>query len=99
MSKTKYIITLSIIVIIYIIYTKTKKKIEEFDIVIVGSGLAGLISAYESLKISNNKLKILLLERELKYGGNSYKATSGINLLNSEAQKKKKYIRFLLSIF
>ena len=89
MSKSKYIITISIILIIYIIYTKTKKNIEEFDIVIVGSGLAGLISAYESLKISNNKLKILLLERELKYGGNSYKATSGINLLNTEAQKKK----------
>ena len=89
MEKTKYIIVIITILTIYIIYSLIKPKKEEFDIVIVGSGLAGLVSAYESLKLSNRKLKILLLERELKYGGNSIKATSGINLLNTEVQKRK----------
>ena len=89
MEKTKYIIVIITILTIYIIYSLIKPKKEEFDIVIVGSGLAGLVSAYESIKLSNRKLKILLLERELKYGGNSIKATSGINLLNTEVQKRK----------
>ncbi len=39
-------------------------KQPEYDIIIVGAGLAGLTSAYEANLISNGKLKILLLEQE-----------------------------------
>ena len=66
------------------------RKQSEYDIIIVGAGLAGLTSAYEANLISNGKLKILLLEQEKKYGGNSIKASSGINILNSPIQKKEK---------
>ena len=55
----------------------------DYDIIIVGAGLAGLTAAYEADKISSGKLRILLLEQEKKYGGNSIKASSGINILNS----------------
>jgi FAD-dependent fumarate reductase len=65
-------------------------KQPEYDIIIVGAGLAGLTSAYEANLISNGKLKILLLEQEKKYGGNSIKASSGINILNSPIQEKEK---------
>ena len=61
----------------------------DYDIIIVGSGLAGLSAAYEANNISNGKLKICVIEQESKYGGNSMKATSGINILNSPIQKKE----------
>ena len=62
----------------------------DYDIIIVGAGLAGLTAAYEADKISSGKLRILLLEQEKKYGGNSIKASSGINILNSPIQEKEK---------
>ena len=64
-------------------------KTYDYDIIIVGSGLAGLSAAYEANDISNGSLKICILEQEPKYGGNSMKATSGINMLNSPLQKKE----------
>ena len=68
-------------------FTQSEKY--DYDIIIVGSGLAGLSVAYEANNISNGKLKICVIEQESKYGGNSMKATSGINMLNSPIQKKE----------
>ena len=53
---------------------------------VVGSGLAGVSSALEAT-LNNPKLKILILEKEKFPGGNSMKATSGINLLDSKLQQ------------
>ena len=63
-----------------------------YPIIIVGSGLAGHSAAAELISIlsSKNKLKshpIIMLEKEPKFGGNSMKATSGINGAGTEFQK------------
>ena len=65
---------------------------EQYDLVIVGGGLAGLTAAYESNMKSNNSLNIALIERLTNIGGNSNKATSGINLLETEPQKRNNII-------
>lgn len=48
------------------------------DVAIIGGGLAGLAASLEASRL-NPALRILLLEKELKLGGNSAKASSGIN--------------------
>ncbi|KAI5925173.1 flavocytochrome c [Camillea tinctor] len=50
----------------------TKKK----PVIVVGSGFAGLSAAYEALKAG---ARVHMLERAAKPGGNSIKASSGIN--------------------
>ena len=70
----------------------------DYDIIVVGSGLAGLTAAYEANFISSGEQKILILEKEQGYGGNSMKATSGINILNSPIQAKNK-IKDSFSLF
>ncbi|RHZ34636.1 hypothetical protein DYB31_015953 [Aphanomyces astaci] len=53
------------------------------DIVIIGGGLAGMTAALEALE-ANASLRIVLLEKEPKVGGNSAKASSGINAAQSK---------------
>ena len=61
----------------------------DYDLIIVGAGLAGLTSAFEANKLSEGQKKILILEKLPKFGGNSAKATSGINMLNTPLQEKE----------
>ena len=58
-----------------------------YDLIIVGAGLSGLTAAYEANKITNNSLKILLLEASSDYGGNSINEIDGINILLNEKNK------------
>ena len=53
-------------------------------VIVVGSGLAGLSAAYEALHAG---AKVHMLERAAKPGGNSIKASSGINGANTRFQK------------
>ena len=53
-------------------------------VIVVGSGLAGLSAAYEALRAG---AKVHMLERAAKPGGNSIKASSGINGANTRFQK------------
>ena len=55
-------------------------------IVIIGSGLAGLITAYMSNPQHN---QIFILEKNSKIGGNSAKASSGINFVGPGDSEKK----------
>lgn len=52
-------------------------------IVVVGSGLAGSCAALAAAD-ANLNARIILLEKEVKTGGNSMKASSGINALDPE---------------
>jgi len=72
---------------------KIHRKLEDqYDLVIIGGGLSGLTAAFESNLSSNNSLKIALIEQLQEIGGNSNRATSGINLLETEPQKKNNII-------
>ncbi|CAM9716063.1 unnamed protein product [Discosporangium mesarthrocarpum] len=58
-------------------------EIAQLPVVVVGGGLAGLAAAIEA---SRAGAKVMLLEKEKRIGGNSAKATSGINGALTEAQ-------------
>ena len=80
-----------LIISIIVIGTKNLRDLyEEYDLVIIGGGLAGLTAAYESYLKTNNTIKILLIEQLSSLGGNSKRATSGINFLETDPQKKSK---------
>ena len=61
-----------------------EKKGEYYDLIIVGAGLSGLTAAYESYKIANDSINILILETSSHYGGNIKNEIDGINLLLPE---------------
>ncbi|DBA00978.1 TPA: hypothetical protein N0F65_006239, partial [Lagenidium giganteum] len=52
--------------------------VRQADLTIVGGGLAGLTASIEASSL-HPELKILLVEKESRVGGNSAKASSGIN--------------------
>lgn len=56
------------------------------QVVVVGGGLAGLSAAHQCLQ---NGAKVTLIERNPFCGGNSTKATSGINGTLTQAQINK----------
>ena len=89
--KTIFALTFVLIVSVYYIYDifTTIDNTEEADVIIIGSGLAGLSSAFELFTLSSGKLNILIIESQSTYGGNSFKATSGINLLSTPIQQSQ----------
>ena len=86
----KSICFMLIISIIVVEAKNLRDSYEEYDLVIIGGGLAGLTAAYESYLKTNNTLKILLIEQMPSLGGNSKRATSGINFLETNPQKTNK---------
>ncbi|KAJ3087468.1 hypothetical protein HK102_011040 [Quaeritorhiza haematococci] len=56
------------------------------QVIVVGGGLAGLTSAIEAARAG---AKVTLLEKEKSVGGNSAKATSGMNSVFSKAQMQR----------
>ena len=86
----KSICFMLIISIIVVEAKNLRDSYEEYDLVIIGGGLAGLTAAYESYLKTNNTLKILLIEQMSSLGGNSKRATSGINFLETDPQKTSK---------
>ena len=86
----KSICFMLIISIIVVEAKNLRDSYEEYDLVIIGGGLAGLTAAYESYLKTNNTLKILLIEQMSSLGGNSKRATSGINFLETDPQKTNK---------
>ncbi|KAI9269829.1 FAD binding domain-containing protein [Sporodiniella umbellata] len=53
-------------------------------VVVIGGGLAGLTAAIEA---HESNVKVVLIEKESKIGGNSIKASSGINAMVSEEDR------------
>jgi flavocytochrome c len=76
---------------------RTNRKPRTFTIVVVGSGLAGLSATVEAIDEAHNLLqgkagkniRIVVMEKETNVGGNSAKATSGINGTPTRAQKNQ----------
>lgn len=60
-----------------------------YDLVIIGAGLAGLVAAFEANQTFGGTKSILILEKMSSIGGNSKKATSGINMLSTPIQEKE----------
>ena len=58
------------------------------DLLIVGSGLAGLVCAVH-FKVINPTKTVLVLEKTSQIGGNSLKASSGITLVDSKFQRQQ----------
>jgi flavocytochrome c len=56
---------------------------DQATVVVVGGGLAGISAAIEAMKA---KAKVILIEKEADLGGNSAKATSGINACGTRVQ-------------
>lgn len=75
--------TLFAIALVGIIMNKVKQPV-----IVVGSGLAGLTSTY---KLLEQKVPVILIEKQDKFGGNSIKASSGINGAISETQKRQSF--------
>uniref|UniRef100_A0AC35GKW3 FAD-dependent oxidoreductase 2 FAD binding domain-containing protein n=1 Tax=Panagrolaimus sp. PS1159 TaxID=55785 RepID=A0AC35GKW3_9BILA len=64
---------------------KTKAPQPNEPIIIVGGGLAGLSAALEALR---SDATVILIDKSKDLGGNSAKASSGINGVNTETQRK-----------
>lgn len=58
-------------------------SLQENKVIIVGGGLAGLSAALEAHK---HGASVILIEKEARLGGNSAKASSGINAVGTPAQ-------------
>ncbi|KAG7116872.1 Fumarate reductase 2 like protein [Verticillium longisporum] len=67
-------------------HVMTSAPAERRVIIVVGSGLAGLAAAHEALR---HGARVRMLERGPKTGGNSIKASSGINGAGTRFQKAR----------
>lgn len=68
------------------ISTMSETRDVDTQVIIVGGGLAGLSAAIEA---SRHGAKVTIVEKEKSLGGNSAKATSGINAAESKPQREK----------
>ena len=69
---------------------KRDQSMSETHIIVVGGGLAGLSASIEAYRQGQSRnVRVTLIEGEKGVGGNSAKATSGINGAPSYAQKLK----------
>lgn len=56
------------------------------DLVVIGAGGAGMTAALEA---TNNGLKVILIEKQEMVGGNTIKATGGMNAAGTKLQKSE----------
>ncbi len=66
--------------------SQPKKWDKEADVVVIGTGYAGLAAAIEAFDAGSN---VIILEKNLFIGGNSIIASGGMNAVDPERQKKQ----------
>jgi monoamine oxidase len=59
--------------------------------VVIGSSLSGLIAAYE---LGKQNIEVLVLERDVTFGGKSRSAIGGINLVDTVAQHVRGTLKY-----
>ncbi len=64
--------------------SKQQQQQQQHTVIIIGGGLAGMTAALEAHR--NGALQVYLLDKEKRLGGNSAKASSGINGVLTNAQ-------------
>src|SRR5690606_34642043 len=64
--------------------TPSQETMAQQSVIVVGSGLAGLTASYEALRAGS---PVTMLDRAAKPGGNSIKASSGINGAGTRVQR------------
>lgn len=69
--------------------TDASKLQEKYDLIVIGSGGAGLTSALQAEELG---LKPVILEKMRKLGGNTTRASSGMNASETEVQVNHKVI-------
>ena len=80
-----YIIVLILVILMFICNQVNKINQPTNHAIIIGSGLAGLSAA---ITILENGGKVILIEKQANLGGNSSKASSGINGTITKQQKQ-----------
>ncbi|CAG98540.1 fumarate reductase [Kluyveromyces lactis] len=89
--RQRYLKILLLFVVVYLVYSLFSKNQATMSkpVVVIGSGLAGLTTSTQLVKFN---IPIVLLEKTGSIGGNSIKASSGINGAGTDTQEKLKII-------
>jgi len=84
--KIKYgSLFLGVLLMLFMTYELTKAPTETADVVIIGAGASGMSAALEA---KEKGLQVVLLEKMPYVGGNTVRATAGMNAVVSEEDKE-----------
>lgn len=87
MKKYTYVIAvLAIAIILTVTYRFASRPVEKADVVVIGAGASGMSAALEA---RNAGLEVVLLEKMPYVGGNTIRATAGINAVNTTYQAQQ----------
>jgi FAD-dependent fumarate reductase len=87
-------ITLIIVVALLFIDQNIDNLVKKHPVVVVGGGLAGCVT---TLDLAENGKQVILMEKYSILGGNSLKASSGINFVKSTEEQESLYTDMLKS--
>ena len=79
-----FIILIILIIVFLVIKNNNLNNNSKNKVIVIGSGLAGLAATCTLL---DKGIQVILIEKQKTLGGNSSKASSGINASNSNIQK------------
>ncbi|MCD4714491.1 MAG: flavocytochrome c [Clostridiales bacterium] len=84
--RKRHIIILGLVgVLLFLSYRWTSEPSETVDLVVIGAGASGMSAALEAEAAGVN---VILLEKMPYVGGNTVRATAGMNAVETEAQKE-----------
>lgn len=81
--KTRFIIIAIVGVLLFLSYKWTSEPSETVDLVVIGAGASGMSAALEAETVG---AEVILLEKMPYVGGNTVRATAGMNAVSTDAQ-------------